>query len=399
MSLLYIIELSIANLMSRKIRSILTVSGVIIGISAITFLLSIGYGFEKMTTQQIAAPNAMSIFEASLEESDIVSMTDENIAAFKNLNDVSQVEAGVILAGKAKVDEIKTDVVVDGYSNGYMDFASIRLLRGERFKDDDADKVIVSTALLNLLNIPLEKYNNKDISADIVLNQSLAPNATEGENKTIGGLKIVGVVDDDDSPFMIVPLNLIRQDTGIINYNTARIKVADSNKLPDVRRQVEGMGFGTNFIGDTIKQINAFFMIFRYIIGGFGFIAMLVAILGMLNTLTVSLLERTREIGVLKSNGATRKDIWRLFISEALLISMIGGFCGIILGVVTGEIVNLIFNIYAKSHGAQPIDFFYTPLSYVLYSLIFVMLVGFLTGFYPAKRATKIKVLDALKYE
>lgn len=399
MSLVYIIQLSIANLMSRKIRSILTVSGVIIGISTITFLLSVGYGFQKMTTEQIASADSMSIFEASLEESDILSMTDEDIAKFKNLNYVAEVKAGVSSAGKTSAQEIKTDVVINGFDNAYMEYANIRLLRGKRFDDNSQNQIIATTALLSLINVPLDNYSSFPITLEVVLEESLAPNAKEGDQKTITDLEICGVIDDDDSPFVIAPLQLLRENTGIINYSTVRIKVTDPDKLADVRREIEELGFGTNYIGDTLKQINAFFMIFRYIIGGFGFIAMLVAILGMLNTLTVSLLERTREIGILKSNGATRKDIWRLFIAEALLISIIGGFLGIILGVFAGEIVNLIFNLYAKSHGSEPIDFFYTPVAFIFYSLIGVVLVGFLTGFYPAKRATKIKVLDALKYE
>jgi ABC-type antimicrobial peptide transport system permease subunit len=183
------------------------------------------------------------------------------------------------------------------------------------------------------------------------------------------------------------------------SFNIAKVKVKDKDTISDTKSKIENMGFGTNYIGDTIQQIASFFLVFRYIVGGFGFIAMLVAILGMFNTLTVSLLERTREVGVLKSNGAVRRDIWRIFLSEAMIISTVGGFLGIIFGILAGESVNLIFNKLAQGNGSDPVDFFYTPVYFIFATILATLLVGFLTGYYPSKRATKINALDALKYE
>jgi putative ABC transport system permease protein len=196
-----------------------------------------------------------------------------------------------------------------------------------------------------------------------------------------------------------MPLKKVVQDMKITNYSEVKVRVDKKENIQTARSVVEKMGFGTSYLGDTITQITTIFTFFRYIIGGFGLISMLVAILGMFNTLTVSLLERTREIGVLKANNATKKDIFLMFLSEALIISFIGGLCGIISGIATGKLANFWFNFYAAKSGSTALVLFYAPTVFLVLVLAMVTVIGFLTGLYPATRATKIKILDALKYE
>ena len=400
MKLLYVLELSWKNLMNRKARTILTITGVIIGVSAVTFLIALGYGFERMTTSQIASSNALYVFETNLDNTDLVSINEENMAKIKNLKNVEQVEPGVSLAGRIINKEKRVvDAVIEGANTAYLDLDNVKLITGSFFGDKDKNKAIVSTATLKWLNINLNNYQKESLNFEVVVQKSLSPSLEEASTKTIPNIQIVGVIDDDKSVILIAPLDLLKEELKLVNYNKLKIKVADKNKISDTRREVESLGFYTNYIGDTIKQINSFFVVFRYIVGGFGFIGMLVAILGMFNTLTVSLLERIREIGVLKANGATRKDVWRIFLSEAIIISLTGGISGIVVGLMIGETINFVFNIYAKQHGSLPVDFFYAPPSMIIATILLITLVGFLTGLYPSKRASKIKVLDALKYE
>lgn len=398
MKLTYIILISFHNLMDRKIRSILTISGVIIGVGAIVFLMSLGYGFEKMTTSQISSPNALYVFDAALDDSDLVFINEDNLAKIRNLSNVSVVEPGLVMAGKANNGPVKTDVAIYGYSKEFIDLAETKIFKGNKFADNAGSNILASTGALELLNISNDDFSNTKVSADVLSGQSLSPSLPDGTVKTISNLKIAGIV-DDKSPYIILPIKTLQKELNAVNYNTAKIKVKGKAQISDTRRQVEKLGFSTNFIGDTIAQINTFFAIFRYIIGGFGVIAMVVAVLGMFNTLTVSLMERTQEIGILKSNGAQRKDIWRLFLAEALIISFVGGVLGVMTGDIIGETINFVFNIYATGHGGQPVDFFYVPISLVIYMMIIVMFIGLLTGLYPARRASKIKILDAIKYE
>lgn len=396
----YILDLSWRNLMNRKIRSILTISGVIIGIAAITFLISIGYGFERMTTDKISTKDTLNIFDVNLENSDLSAITEESATAIRSMENIDRFEPGLNLAGKISNGKVKTDIVVNGYNNQYLEMADVRMFRGEKFSDSDSTKIITTTAVLTkAFEVQLDDYGNGEYEIEISADHSLSSSLIDGEVKKIEKVKIVGVVDDDQTSYIIIPYEFAKSTMMAEHFNVAKVKVKDKDALSDTKTKIENMGFGTNYIGDTIQQISSFFLVFRYIVGGFGFVAMLVAILGMFNTLTVSLLERTREVGVLKSNGAIRRDIWRIFLSEALIISVVGGIFGVIFGITIGEGANLIFNKLAQRNGSEPVDFFYTPLYFVVATVFATLIVGFLTGYYPSKRATKINALDALKYE
>jgi len=395
----YIFEISFKNLMNRKSRSILTISGVTIGVAAVTFLVCLGYGFQRMTTLKIASPEAMFVFDASIEDSDIINIDDKKVADIKNMPDVIETEKGVMMASKAVIGNLKTDILLYGYNERYIEISDMKIFKGENINKDKKQNIVVSTALLKLIDVPLNSYQGQKIGIDIVANSNLSPTLKNGDIKSMPDMVIAGVVDDDRSAFAIAPFDLVGEQASITNYNQLKVKVSSIDKIMDVRRKVEEMGLSTNYIGDTLQQIDSFFKIFRYIVGGFGFISMVIAIIGMFNTLTVSLLERTKEIGILKSSGATRRDIWLLFLSESLIISLIGGAFGILMGVLGGEITNLLFNIYAKRNGAESIDFFYAPILFLVSTVLAIGAVGLLTGLYPSKRATTINPLDALKYE
>ena len=138
---------------------------------------------------------------------------------------------------------------------------------------------------------------------------------------------------------------------------------------------------------------------FRASLAAFGLIALVVAALGTFNTLTISLLERTREVGLFKALGMDNKSIYKLFISEALIIGVLGGVIGLIIGGSLAEFINWILKMLAMRAGAEPLNVFVTPWSFALLVATFSVLVGFLTGWYPARRAVKINPLDALRYE
>jgi putative ABC transport system permease protein len=119
----------------------------------------------------------------------------------------------------------------------------------------------------------------------------------------------------------------------------------------------------------------------------------------MINTLTVSLMERTREVGLLKSIGMRSNEVEKLFITESLLIAFFGGVSGILLGYLFGVGVSLIISVISVSRGGEYLAISKMPI-YLIVGVIFVsVLIGFLTGLYPSKRAVKMSPLDALRYE
>lgn len=399
MRLSYIFLISWRNLMERKVRSIITISGVIVGITVIVFLTSLGYGVEKLTTNQIANEDSLNVFDVIVDESDIMLINDADIAKIKNVENVVEAEPGVKMAGKVSSGLIKTDVIIKGYSAKYNGLTQVNILKGRMYTPEETNQIVVSSAVLKLMNIQNSNFADVAFEVEAVPDPIISPSLEGKAVISLGKLNTVGVIDDDSSPYILAPFETVRKKVSITSYNELKLKVADQTDIAATRTTIEKMGFPTSYLGDTIRQINSIFVIFRYIIGGFGLAAMFVAVLGMFNTLTVSLLERITEIGVLKANNAMKRDIFLIFLSEALIISFMGSVFGIISGILTGKMVNFWFNFYAMRSGSNSLELFYLPPIFMIEVIVSVTMIGFLTGLYPARRATRIKILDALKYE
>lgn len=398
MKLRYIIQISFRNLVSGKTRSILTILAISIGFSTILFLLAAGYGIQKVTTSEISAPDTLSIFEASTLDSDITSIDDATISKIKRLDNVEAVEPAVILPGKLLNTSLSTDISVKGFTEKYFELNEDKLLSGKKLQNTNTNDILISSGALARINPTGVANANLRLTARVATDTNLSPIYVDGEIKEIESLHIFGVV-DDENPYIILPMKKLQDELSLESYNIIKVKVKNQALTQTTRKSVENLGLPTEYVGDTINQINNFFSIFRYIIGGFGLIATIVAVIGMFNTLIVSLIERTSEIGILKSHGARRRDIWLLFISESLMLSVFGGVAGLVLGVISSEAVNVIYNLYATSNGGKAISLFVFPPSLFLYLLLASVAIGFATGLYPAIRASKIKILDAIKYE
>ena len=131
----------------------------------------------------------------------------------------------------------------------------------------------------------------------------------------------------------------------------------------------------------------------------FGCIALIVSAIGMFNTMTITLLERTEEIGIMKSIGASNSMISWMFIMEATIMGFLGGLVGVIIGWLEGEILNLLINLVAAHFGGESVSLFYSPWWFVAAVIAFSAFVGLLTGLVPARRAAKIDPLEALRYK
>lgn len=159
------------------------------------------------------------------------------------------------------------------------------------------------------------------------------------------------------------------------------------------------MGLVTESVVDLVTDINSFFVIIRIVLVVLGTIIMSISAMGMLNTLSVSLLQRTREVGIMKALGAKRKDIFYMFVFEAAIISFTGGLVGFALGYGFAVLINFIFNIFAAKQGLSAIHFVYIPPTFMIAIGAFIIFLGMVTGLLPARRAAQIHALDALRYE
>lgn len=259
-------------------------------------------------------------------------------------------------------------------------------------------QAVVNRAMLKVLGLKETEAVGKKFNASFVVVGDLLADSKQPVESAPSEYTIVGVTPDEKTPLFYVPFVDLRS-LGITNYSQVKVVVKDGTSLTKVRRQLEAMGYVTRSVADTVAQINSLFATAKAILALLGMVALAVAALGMFNTLTVSLLERTREVGLMKAMGMRSSEVQELFLTESMIMGFFGGILGIILGFVVGKVLGLILSLFAIFKGVGMIDISYIPFSFVIIVVVLSLLVGILTGIYPARRATKISALNALRYE
>ncbi len=183
-------------------------------------------------------------------------------------------------------------------------------------------------------------------------------------------------------------------------YDSAVVRVTDPVMLTEVRRQITEKGFSSFSIVDQIDQIRTVFLIIDSVLGLLGGISLLVASFGIANTMIMSILERTREIGIMKAIGAEDREIKLIFFVEAAVIGVFGGVVGVILAWGIDGLANrLAYRFILKPQGASFVDFFYLPAYLAIGAILFALIVSILAALYPASRAARIDPVRALRHD
>jgi putative ABC transport system permease protein len=234
-------------------------------------------------------------------------------------------------------------------------------------------------------------------------------------------LKIVGVADLDPESMrglgrarVFLPLGLaeslhVMQPTDLREisraatdqplYSSVSVRVKNPSQVQKVEDAIKKMGFNTFSILDASRSIQQFFKVLDVFLGIFGSLALAVAFIGIVNTLVMAILERRREIGIMKAIGASDGDIKKLFFAEAGAMGILGGIVGVALGWAIGQVINVGTNVYLKSQSFPPEHFWSVPLWLVAFALLFAFLVSLAAGLYPAGRAARLDPVQALRYE
>lgn len=183
-------------------------------------------------------------------------------------------------------------------------------------------------------------------------------------------------------------------------YDSAVVRVKDPIVLTDVRKRITELGFGSFSIVDQLEQFRTVFLIIDSVLGLLGGISLLVASFGIANTMIMSILERTREIGIMKAIGAEDREIKTIFFLEAAVI----GFCGGVIGVIVawgidGLANRLAYRFILKPKGASFVDFFSLPAWLSIGAVIFALVISILAALYPAARAARIDPVRALRHD
>jgi ABC-type antimicrobial peptide transport system permease subunit len=183
-------------------------------------------------------------------------------------------------------------------------------------------------------------------------------------------------------------------------YDSAVVRVDDPVALTAVRKRIQDSGFASISIVDQLEQFRTVFLIIDSVLGLLGGISLLVASFGIANTMIMSILERTREIGIMKAIGAEDREIKLIFFVEAAVLGLAGGVIGVLSAWGVDAVANrLAYRFILKPQGASFVDFFYLPLWLSIGAIVFALVVSILAALYPAARAARIDPVRALRHD
>jgi len=394
MRMIDIFSVSWRNLTANKMRTFLTVLGIAVGIATIVFLVSLGFGLQDLSIKKISSISSLTSIDITPSQN-AVSINGSTIAEIEKIANVDKVYPFLSLTGKISQPENSVDVVVNAVNAEYFALQGLIPRPGNVFSEEDKDSIVISSGTAKALNRAPETLIGKKVNLDW--------NFQSSDEKKVGNkseMKIVGVINDEGSTYLYIPLAMLGDYLdGKTVYNSAKVKATNKDAIADLKSSVESKGFKATSVADTIDQVYVFFSYVQIGLSIFGAIALIVASIGMFNTMTVALLERTRDIGIMKAIGVQNSTIDKMFMVESFLISTLGGFIGIALGIAGSFLINFVVNILAKSVDAEANQYFTYPTLIILIIFVFSLLVGIATGFYPAKRAGRLNPLDALRYE
>ena len=453
-------ELAVRNLRQSKLRNGLTTIGISVGVASLVAMLSLGVGLQQLATRRLAGSGMFdTVFVMSKQDTrgfdrdedrkdqhpEKAPVLDEAARQhMTHLPYVTEVEPEVRVMGQIVYGGQTHFGFVTGLPMSAHENEAFDNLQGKFFSSSDADEVI-------LLNDFAKELNPQDpkslIGQEVTLrygeHQSLAADSGNSGRPQVGDqsdnapadpgddygfsvvrkaqqLKVVGIVDEEPYGGMrtvsrgriFLPVDLTEK----LNmaefsdmrsslrghgktYATLTVRVKDPAKVSQVQDSIKQMGFRTFSVLDATKSLRRFFTVLDLFLGIFGSLALAVATLAIINTLVMAVLERRREIGVMKAIGASDRDVKRLFFAEAGAMGFFGGILGIALGFAIGKAINLGTGIYLRNHQLPAEPVWILPTWLIGAAIAFSILVSLLAGLYPASRAARLDPVQTLKYE
>jgi putative ABC transport system permease protein len=465
--------IAVGNLWRTKLRTFLTLLGVIIGIGALVSMISFGLGTQRnvtatfyendlftsmfvssqrINTDQALSGNVQGVVNALYEPPPV--LDDSVLTRFQSLPGVETAFPEIRFPVKIRLRgrETQTNLQAIPVSMGkYKPFTE--LSAGQFFKSDTSRNVILSVPLLKELNIRLRNKSFNHLSLEDSLKQTLL---IEADSLIGDSLEIVTSVVDINQmigfagffmqgrtrmPFKeisnrfeitgilkngqgfqehtmlsgpVIPIGVSEKIPRVgfesiwdvlggkhnqEGYGSAIVRVRHIDHIDTVKKEIEQMGFTVFSIMDQLSEMKKGFLIFDMGLGAIGTIALIVAALGIINTMVMSILERTREIGIMKAIGGSEDEIRTIFFVEAGIIGFLGGIFGLVLGWLVTRLANAVANIYFLKQMDFTVNFFYFPAWLILSAVVFSIGVSLLAGIYPASRAARVNHVEALRHD
>jgi putative ABC transport system permease protein len=397
-----VVKLSTRMFKTNPARTWLTILGMGVGTSAVVLLVGLGFGLQGILLEQIILGDTLLSLNVRNPGSKAVVMTQDQLDQFRQVDHVVDVSPLATLPALVTFNGVTGNITLQGLNPTYFRYAGVQIDKGELFKEGDdggdRNKVILSKATLKLFQLD---------DAEVVIGKPVkfrvfVKNPQTGENQEVPFDKeftIKGISNDAASITATILLPELLSQFSVPYFERAQVKVSETTFLNPVQDEIVKRGFIVTTLSKTVEQANKIFQGIQGVLAVFGGIALVVSAIGMFNTMTVTLLERTGEIGIMRTIGASPTDIKILFISEAVIVGFLGGMVGMGIGVSLGLVFNFAVNIAATNFGGQAVALFRFPLTFLTFITMFSAIVGFLTGVFPARRAAQLSPLEAIRYK
>jgi putative ABC transport system permease protein len=453
-------ELAVRNLRQSKLRNGLTTVGISVGVASLVAMLSLGVGLQQLATRRLVGSGMFdTVFVTSKQDFRGFDREDDQKTEHPEKAPVLDEGARDKMAHLRYVTEVEPEIRVMGevVQGGQTHFGFVTglpmsareneafdNLQGKFFSGPNADEVILLNDFAKELNpadpkqlvgqeitlrygerqaLPSDSADRPQLSGA----QSGASDSGNGDDfgfsvvRKTQQLKVVGIIQEEPYGGMrtvsrgriFLPVDLTEKlnmaqftdmrsslrGGGGKTYMTLTVRVKDPAKVSEVQDTINKMGFRTFSVLDATKSLRRFFTVLDLFLGIFGSLALAVATLAIINTLVMAVLERRREIGVMKAIGASDRDVKRLFFAEAGAMGFFGGVLGIALGFAIGKAINVGTGIYLHRHQLPSEAVWILPPWLIGAAIAFSIVVSLLAGLYPASRAAKLDPVQTLKYE
>lgn len=423
-----LVRIVFRNLNRVRVRTILTTLGVIIGVAAIVTLLSVAIGFKESVTghlEDIGEVNQIMVMRprfgpgqirggGSAAQSEITVLDDEAVKEIEALEGVSAVIPTISVTSTLEVGRYTTTSSITGIDPEKAEALEIQMDDGRFLRKNDKDVIVVG---YNVDDEFMEKKTEKLVEdlnilgkkAEIVVERR--NDQGEEESKSFR-VKIIGIMEEQgtDADYRVyMPLKLAveikewtTKESDLLKeqgYDRLTVVAADSSVVVAVTEKISELGYQAFSSRQMIESLNQVFVILQVVLLGIGAIALIVAALGIINTMLMSIMERTREIGIMKVIGASNSDVTKIFLMEALSIGLLGGIGGVTLGFIASKIIDVVAGTFMVEEGAVASSFVVMPLWLIGFAVGFAMLVGLVSGVYPAGKAAGLSPVEALRHE
>jgi putative ABC transport system permease protein len=440
-------ELAIRNLRESVLRNSLTTLGIAVGITSLVALGSLGVGLQNLATERLSRSGLFDAIFVTAKQTNpgfgrrqqanpsltpdgpSVPLDADARQKFAQLPNVVEVYPEIRFPTEIHYDGKPFATVVAGVTPLDKTEGSFDGMKGNFFSSATADEAILQIDFARQLSPEPDSLIGKDLTLRYAERQALPPDS--GADSDSSGfsivpkdetLRIVGIVETDPAggfgPYgrgrLLIPLDvaerlraaqtndlrdLLRDNANKRNYESLTVRVNGASKVKDAEDAIKKMGFTAYSLLDATQVLRQVFAVFDIFLLIFGSLALVVASLGVINTLVMAILERRREIGILKALGAADRDVSRLFFVEAGAMGFFGGIFGVILGWIISRAINVGTNIYLAHRDLRAIAVTAVPWWMVIAAIAFSVIVSLAAGMYPAWRAARLDPVQALRYE